>query len=132
MKKLFIIACLILICSSGLFAKSYTHRHHHWGEHYYTGKEIVTSEKVAKMSSLLAVDDNSYNMNDYVVYKAHEKEFIYSGCKHTDYEIEYAEIIRKATKDEINLYHLKKATKIIGIILLIVIVCVLEFFKETH
>ncbi len=129
MKKKIILVCLILACcSSGLFAKSH-YRHHHWGEHIYTGEEITTPEKVAKVKKLYVVSDSIYDENTFVVYKYHGPEFIYSGCGHHDYEIRYAEIIRPATSGEISWYRFKKVLVVLGIIVLFIIAFIAEELK---
>ena len=51
MKKIFILIGLLLVCSSGLFAKTY-HHHHHRGERIYTGETTITPEKVGKIKDI--------------------------------------------------------------------------------
>lgn len=129
MKKWLILICLLL-CSSNLFAK---HHHHHRGSHLYTGEVFISSEKVDKIKNVCTNwQELGYNAKDYVVYKDHELEFVYSECQHTSWEVEYIEIIRLANKSEINKCILTKILIIIGIIIFLVLVTLGQYVTDPY
>lgn len=130
MKKIFILIGLLLVCSSGLFAKTYNH-HHHRGEHIYTGETTITPEKVGKIKDICFNYTGPYSLDDYVVYKYHEIEFVYSVCRHHGWEVKSVEIVRLAENDEISKFKTFKTLKILGVIILLIVVCILQLFTKS-
>lgn len=131
MKKIFILIGLLLVCSSSLFAKTYHHSHHHRGEHIYTGETVVTPEKVGKIKDICFNYTGPYSLDDYVIYKYHEVEFVYSICRHRGWEVKSVEIVRLAESNEISEFKTFKTLKILGIIILLIVVCILQLFTKS-
>jgi len=125
MKKLFIIFCILLCCTSNIFAR---HKNHHRGEKVYTGYEYVSNIHVGKIKHIVTSYPSMYKPNDYVLYKNHESEYEYSGCHCNGFDYNYTEIIRIATKKEIKRHYLNIFLIILGIIggfaFLCVLVCI--------
>jgi hypothetical protein len=131
MKKKIILVCLILACcSSGLFAKTY-HHHHHRGEHIYTGETTITPEKVGKIKDICFNYTGPYSLDDYVIYKYHEVEFVYSICHHRGWEVKSVEIVRLAESNEISEFKTFKTLKILGVIILLIVLCILQLFTKS-
>lgn len=122
MKRFLIIFMLLVLVSTSCFAKT---KHHHRGDHIYTGNVSVSNEKVAKASKLNA-EVLGYESDTYLVYRSYLKEFEYSVCHHIRNDIDHNEVIRIANKQEIRNHHLRYIIPIIGIILIFIIGIILQ------